>query len=281
MIMTDERDGIADYKFIRRLGTGGHGVFYLAHPPKRLPVDAEFVAVKVLSGGSSEDVFRWAARELGAFAAVSSPYLVSLYDAGQHREELYYSMEYLPGGSLAMPAQAPDRDTALTAVVHAARAAHALHEAGIAHRDIKPGNVLLHPGGAKLSDLGLSHVLSPGITITRMGPARDIGYLDPCLLRGGRPSRASDVFSLGATLHYALTGEGLYGPLPPDDPIMAMRRVASHPPVIAAGLDPGAREIIAWAIAADPAERPATALELAERILAISREPLRASGEAS
>src|SRR5213079_2710710 len=104
--------------------------------------------------------------------------------------------EYLPGGSLAMPAEPPGRATALKAMADAARAAHALHEAGIAHADIKPGNVMLHPGGAKLADLGLSHVLSPGITITRMGPAGDIGYLDPCLIRGDRPSRASDVFSL-------------------------------------------------------------------------------------
>ena len=74
-----------------------------------------------------------------------------------------------------------------------------------------------------------------------MGPARDIGYVDPCLLRGDDPSRASDVFSLGATMHYALAGEGLYGRLPADDPVMAMRRVASHPPVISAPLDPAAR----------------------------------------
>ena len=87
-------------------------------------------------------------------------------------------------------------------MAHAPRATHALHEAGIAHRDIKPANVLLYPGGAKLADLGLSHVLRPGVTI---------GYLDPCLIRGDRPSRASDIFSLGATLHYAVAGEGLYG----------------------------------------------------------------------
>jgi len=163
MTMTDERDGIADYKFLRQLGTGSHGVFYLAHPPKRLPVGAEFVAVKVLSGGSSQDVFRWAHRELAAFAAVSSPYLVTLYDAGQQGEEVYYSMEYLPGGSVAAPAEPLSRATALVAMAHASRATHALHEAGIAHRDIKPGNVLLYPGGAKLADLGLSHVLRPGV----------------------------------------------------------------------------------------------------------------------
>jgi len=273
MIMTDERDGIADYKFVRQLGAGSHGVFYLAYPPKRLPITAEFVAVKILSGGSSQDVFRWAHRELAAFAAVNSPYLVSLYDAGQQGEEVYYSMEYLPGGSLAMPAEPVDRDRALKAMADAARAAHALHEAGIAHRDIKPGNVLLHPGGGKLADLGLSHVLSPGITITGMGPAGDIEYLDPCLIRGDRPSRASDVFSLGATLHYALAGEGLYGPLPKDDPLLAMRRVVSHDPVIVVGLDPDVREVIAWAVAADPKDRPTTALQLAERIEDLAMAP--------
>ncbi|HJY96341.1 MAG TPA: protein kinase, partial [Streptosporangiaceae bacterium] len=162
MTMTDQRDGIADYKFLRQLGTGSHGTFYLAHPPKRLPVAAEFVAVKVLSGGSSQDVFRWAHRELAAFAAVSSPYLVTLYDAGQQGEEVYYSMEYLPGGSIAVPAEPLSRATALQAMANASRATHALHEAGIAHRDIKPGNALLCPGGAKLADLGLSHVLRPG-----------------------------------------------------------------------------------------------------------------------
>ena len=272
MTMTDERDGIGDYRFIRQLGTGSHGVFYLAYPPQRLPVAAEFVAVKVLSGGS-QDVFRWAHRELAAFAAVSSPYLVTLYDAGQQGEEVYYSMEYLPGGSVAVPAEPLDRATALRAMAHAARATHALHEAGIAHRDIKPGNVLLYPGGAKLADLGLSHVMRPGATVTRMGPAGDIGYLDPGLIRGDRPSRASDVFSLGATLHYAVAGEGLFGPLPDDDPLLAVRRVISHPPVISACVDPDVREVIAWAIAANPAERPATALQFGERIEELALVP--------
>ena len=189
-----------------------------------------------------------------------------LYDAGQQREEVYYSMEYLPGGSVAAPAEPLDRDTALKAMAHAARATHALHEAGIAHRDIKPGNVLLYPGGAKLADLGLSHVLRPGITITRMGPAGDIGYLDPGLIRGDWPSRASDVFSLGATLHYALSRRG------PVRAAVRRRPAPGHaprhlPPArhLRRSVDP-VREVIAWATAANPAKRPATALQLAERI---------------
>ncbi len=273
MNSTVERSGIADYKFTRSLGAGSHGAFYLAPKPDRLPVEAEFVAVKVLSGGSSQDVFRRAVRELAAFAAVSSPYLVTLYDAGQQGDELYYSMEYLPGGSLASPAEPVDRAQALTAVAHAARAAHALHEAGIAHRDIKPANVLLYPGGGKLADLGLSQVLTPGITVTRMGPAGDISYMDPGLLIGDKPSRATDIFSLGATLHFALTGESLYGPLPQDDPVMAMRRVVAHPPAVVASLDAQAAELINEAIASDPDKRPASAAELADKIEALAAEP--------
>jgi hypothetical protein len=81
------------------------------------------------------------------------------------------------------------------------------------------------------------------------------------------------VFSLGATLHFAVAGEGLYGPLPDDDPLLAMRRVMTNPPTISARVDPDIREVIAWAIATNPSERPATALQLAERIEALALAP--------
>lgn len=267
----DVREGIADYRFIRMLGAGNHGVYYLASRPERLPVSAEFVAVKVLSGTSSGDTFRRAMRELAAFAAVTSPYLVTLYDAGQQGNDLYYSMEYLADGSLAEPAEPLQRHTALTAVAHAARAAHSLHEAGMAHNDIKPGNVLLRGDGAKLADLGLSRLLTPGMTITGLGSTASVEYIDPALIHGGAPSRASDIFALGATLHRALTGEGLYGVLPTDNALVALRRVLSRPAVISAGLGPAAREVVASAISEDLATRPTTALKLAERIEALAQ----------
>ena len=267
----DVREGIADYRFIRALGAGNHGMYYLARCPERLPVSAEFVAVKVLSGASSGDTFRRAMRELAAFAAVTSPYLVTLYDAGQQGNDLYYSMEYLTDGSLADPARPLQQHTALIAVAHAARAAHALHEAGMAHNDIKPGNILLHPGGGKLADLGLSRILTPGMTITGLGPTASVEYLDPALLRGEAPSRASDIFALGATLHRALTGEGLYGVLPAGNGLIAMRRVLSRPAVISADLAPEASEVVKAAISEDKAARPATALGLAERIEALAQ----------
>jgi eukaryotic-like serine/threonine-protein kinase len=264
------REGIADYRFVRMLGSGNHGVFYLARRPGRLPPGGEFVAVKVLSGASSQDTFRRATRELAAFAAVSSPDLITLYDAGQQGDDLYYSMEFFPGGSLGDPAEPPARPAVLTAVAGAARAAHALHEAGIAHNDIKPGNIMLHPGGGKLADLGLSRLLTPGMTITGLGSTASVEYIDPALIRGQAPSRASDVFALGATLHRVLAGEGLYGELPGDNALVAMRRVLSRQPVISGALDPAARALVGAAISQDVATRPATALELAGRVQALA-----------
>jgi serine/threonine protein kinase len=269
-----DRAGIADYRFVRHLGAGNHGVFYLAHRPERLHIDAEFVAVKVLTGSNSQDTFRRATRELAAFAAVRSPYLVTLYDAGQQGDDLYYSMEYLPAGSLADAIGSLAPNQVLAAVADAARAAHALHEAGIAHNDIKPGNVMLHDGHAKLSDLGLSNLLAPGLTITGLGSTGSVEYLDPAVIRGEMPGRATDIFALGATLHRALTGMGLYGELPTDNTMLAMRRVLSHPPAISPHLPSGVRDVIAAAIDQNQAARPATAADLAASIDALSEDVL-------
>jgi serine/threonine protein kinase len=255
-------NGIADYEFIRSLGKGNHGEFFVAATPARLPIDAEYVAVKVLSGPTSEDIFRRATRELSAFAAVQSPHLVALYDAGQQGSAFYYAMEYLADGSLATGQH--DRNTVITAVADAARAAHALHEAGIVHRDIKPENILLAGGRGKLADLGLSQVLSPGVTVTGMGSVGAIEYNDPALIQGAKPSRATDLFSLGATLHRGLSGTGLYGELPVGDAMLALRKVFSQPPTIAPGLDEAAATAINWAIAPNAFDRPATALVYAE-----------------
>jgi len=265
-----DRSGIADYRFIRTLGTGSHGACYVARCPARLRADAELVAVKVLAGPTTRDAFHRAARELAAFAAVRSPYLVTLYDVGQQGDELYYSMEYLPAGSLASPGVPASLSQVLAAVADACRAAHALHEAGVAHNDIKPGNILLRDGGAKLSDLGLSQLLSPGLTITGRGPVGSVEFLDPAVIRGELPSRATDIFALGATLHWALTGRGVYGDLAAESTMAAARRVLSHQAAIAEGLPPGVRAVIEAAINPDPAARPATAADLAERIAALA-----------
>jgi serine/threonine protein kinase len=260
-----DRAGIADYRFVRVIGAGDHGVVYLATRPDRLHLDAEFVAVKVLPGANGQDTFRRAIGELAAFANVHSPFRAELYDAGQQGDDLYYSMEYFPAGSLADAMDTLRPRQAIAAVADAARAADALHEVGIAHNNIKPGNILLGDEVAKLSDLGLSQLLTPGLTINSSSSADAVEYVDPAVLRGEVPSRATDIFALGATLHRVLSGSGLYGELPADG-VVAMRRVLTQPPAIAANLPAGIRDVIAAAVDPDPANRPLTAADLAARI---------------
>ena len=165
----ERMDGIADYRFVRFIGEGGHGAFYLVTPPPRLKLDSQVVGVKLLSGLTDEDALRRATRELRAFASAQSPYLVTLLDAGREGSTFFYAMEYCPLGSLESPERPLERRETLIAVAQAARGAHALHEAGLVHRSIKPANVLLVEHGARLADLGLAHALAPTQTVTGLG----------------------------------------------------------------------------------------------------------------
>jgi serine/threonine protein kinase len=267
-----DRSGIADYEFVRDLGEGNYGTFYLAKTPDRLPVDSEFVAVKVLTSGASDDTFRRATRELQLFAAIDSRYLVRLFDAGQEGGTFYYAMEYHPLGSLATPARPLTRAEVLRAMTDAARAADDLHEAGCVHRDIKPANVLLHENGAILSDLGLAQILNPGQTVTGIGSLGSMEFMDPEVMRGAPPSRACDIWSLGATLHRALTGVGIYGELP-DAPLLALRAVLSSQPELAPSLSAAEAAVIRRCLDPDLTHRPATAAELATQIEALGATP--------
>lgn len=269
-------DRIADYEFVRSLGPGHYGECFLARTPERLPVDAEYVAVKVF-GSTGPEAFRRATRELQAVAAVRSPYLAAMYDAGQQAGTFYYSMEYLPAGSLHAPAIALDQRAEYVALAQAARALQALHDAGIAHRDVRPGNVMLttegtgadaRPSGGKLSDFGLAQVLSPGVAVPGSGSSRSIQFVDPAVLNGDHPGPAADLWSLGATLHWAAAGTGLYGELPADDPLATLREVLAATPTAVSGLGPDVADLVQACIG-DPAGRP-TAAEVAARLEAMT-----------
>ena len=252
---------LGDYRVLRPFSEGGHGRFVLATPPSRLGL-SEPVVIKVVPG-TQESGFRRFTRELKLFARVNSPHLVRLYDAGQHEDVFFYSMEWCQGGTLAEPEHQLSRAGKLRAVAGAARAAHDLHEAGIAHRDLRPGNILLRAdGSACLGDLGLAQLGSG--SVTSMAPMASIGFVDPRLITGDNASRASDIYSLGAVLHWSLTGKHIHPGVEGVDPMMAVRSVLRQPPHIERELlSEDEADLILACTAGHAEQRPATALEVA------------------
>ncbi|WP_162891272.1 serine/threonine-protein kinase [Aeromicrobium sp. A1-2] len=259
-------DGIADYRFVRPIGEGGHGAFYLAEPPPRLGITGDFVTVKILFGANNEENLRRATRELRAFASASSPFLVNLLDAGRQDDMFFYAMEHCALGSLRHPERALGRAEILRGVAQAARGAHALHEAGLVHRSISPANILLHSAGARLSDLGLVQTLQPTETMTGLGPVDAVEFMEPTLLSGGLATASTDIWSLAASLHWALAGVGIYGSMPGNDPLLAVRKVLTSHPVISDDVTGSEAELIAACLDPSADRRPASAQVLADAL---------------
>ncbi|MEO6123095.1 MAG: serine/threonine-protein kinase [Ilumatobacteraceae bacterium] len=259
---------LGDYIVVRPFSDGGHGRFFLATPPARLGLSDD-VVVKVVPG-SSEAGFRRFTRELKLFARVDSTHLVTLYDAGQHEDNFFYSMEWCTGGTLEATTEPLAKDAKLRAVADAGRAVHALHEAGIAHRDLRPGNILIRAdGSACLGDLGLAQLGSG--SVTSMAPMASIGFVDPKLIMGDSASRASDIYSLGAVLHWALTGHTVHVGLDDVDAMMAIRSVLRNPAHVNRDLlTPGEADLITACISDNVDARPSTALEVVTLIEALA-----------
>lgn len=257
---------IADYEIIQPLGEGSQGEAWLAKTPSRLGIDDEVVAIKTVTHAASDDDFERVADHLLIYASLESPYLASLYDFGQQGGILYFAGEYFSGGSLARPARPFGRADVLRAVANGARGANELHDAGIAHRAIRPGNILVDNEKAKLGDLGLTQILNPGQTVASQGQVGAVEFIPPEVIQGQSSSRASDVWAIGATLHKVLTGQPMYPNLPTNSLIAALRHILNNRPAMGDALRNGERHIIEACVAADPAERPATAEALATAI---------------
>lgn len=261
---------VADYEVVESVSGDERDRLFSALPPPRLGLSSDRVLLKVVEIDLAPRQLERAAGELRILAAVKSPHLVTLYDAGQDGDKLFYSMEYPARGTLEEPVGSLSGDDRLNAVADASRGAHALHEAGIVHRNIRPSCILLYDGGAKLADLGMAKRLTADASVSQMPDVNDIEFIDPGLVTGQLPSRASDIWSLGASLHWAMTGGQRLHPRSADlDPFAAMRRLLTEPPLISPELPAGVAALVARTLAPDPAERPSTAEELASDITAL------------
>lgn len=259
-------NGIADYEFVHLLGEGSHGSVWLARCPERLGIDLDYVAVKTLAHRAGDNDFDNLTTELRRYGSVQSTRLVELFDVGQQGGVLFFAGEYLPDGSLAQPARPFTRGSVLSAIADTALGAHALHEAGLAHRAIKPGNVLIDGTTAKLTDISLAHILNPGQTVTGLDHIGSIEYLAPELIQGQVASRASDVWALGATMHRVLTGRSIYPDVPDDSLLEALRYLLSESPTLNESLGDDERIVISLALSTDPSNRQQTALDMAKMV---------------
>lgn len=271
------------YRIVDYIGRGGMGEVYKAEHG----VLGRTVAIKVLPRhkSSAEDVASFL-REARVLARLDHENLVRAFDAGEEQNVYYLVTEYVAGSDLRklVRANGPLSMSQAASIISqvAAALAHA-HAQGLVHRDIKPGNVLVTPDGrAKLSDLGLAGPLRAGAEEDpRSGKiVGTADYLSPDHIEAPwNPTPAWDIYSLGCTLYYAVTGKV---PFPGGS---TLDKVAAHlhlRPLDPRRLNPALSdrfvEAIADMMAKNPAERIADAEVVVARLAPWVAPPADAAG---
>ncbi len=293
---------VSDYQLVRELGRGGMGAVYLA---RQLRVSGRLVALKTLPPGAlhSASARERFVRETWALARLDHPGVVAVHDVIRDEHQLAYAMEWIDGPTLAdvvARVRGTDAEKDLAQLFptladaksardyrrfvaglgrQLAMALAYVHRQRLLHRDIKPSNVLLRSNGeAVLSDFGLvqpedaTHFTQTGAFIGT--PA----FASPEQLHGHSLDERSDVYSLGATLYFALVG---VPPHPGRTSTEVARAMETHEPIALRRLDArigrDLQTVVQHAIALDPSQRYPTAEELAEDLRRVLQdEPVRA-----
>ena len=250
---------IGPYRLLGRLGAGGMGQVYLGRS-----AEGRLAAVKVIRPDlAAECGFRARfTREVAAARAVSGLFTALVLDADTDGPVPWLATAYVAGPSLAdaVDAHGPlPAASVLTLAAGLAEGLAAVHAAGMVHRDVKPSNVLLAADGPRLIDFGISRAAGAS-ALTQTGMViGSPGFMSPEQATGGAVGPASDVFSLGAVLAFAATGEGPFGA--GSTPALVYRVVHSTPEVTR--LPGQIRPLVERCLAKDPAGRPTPAELLA------------------
>ncbi|WP_206612281.1 serine/threonine-protein kinase [Prescottella agglutinans] len=222
------------YRLRSKLGGGGMGAVWLAHDTL---LDREVAVKQVtsttgLSDAEAREIRDRALREGRNAAQLSHDHAIAMYDVAVESGEPWLVMEYLPSRSLAEAMNLVDTLPPLEVAQIGAQIAAALtdaHAAGILHRDIKPGNILVADRGdalgiVKISDFGIARAKGDAPSGKAGVITGTPAYFAPEVARGDDPTEASDVFSLGATLYTVVEGQPPFGL--DSDPIALLHRVA-------------------------------------------------------
>jgi serine/threonine-protein kinase len=261
------------YQVRSRIARGGMATVYLA-TDQRLD---RLVAVKIMHGHLADDSqFKERfIQEARSAARLAHPNVVNVFDQGQDAESAYLVMEYLPGITLRELLQeygalTPEQTMDITEAVLAGLAA--AHKAGIVHRDLKPENVLLADDGRiKIGDFGLARAASAN-TATGKALLGTIAYLSPELVTRGIADTRSDIYAVGIMMFEMLTGEQ---PYKGEQPMQIAYQHANDSVPAPSTLNPRVPaewdEIVLWATARDPHDRPADARALLDQLAETGR----------
>jgi serine/threonine protein kinase len=271
-----------DYLVIDSIGRGGMGEVYKAVHTMMGRVEAIKVLPRYKSTPTAIASF---SREIRAQAQMDHPNLVRALYAGHDANVYYLVTEYVPGTDLRRLVRARQKLTMTEAATIASQAAKGLayaHSRGMIHRDVKPGNLLVTPEGqTKVSDLGLAGFLNEADgDDPRAG--KTVGtadYLAPELIQNPAAiSPAVDVYSLGCTLYYAVTGKV---PFPGGTTSEKTKRHVEDTPLKPSRINPELSEAFVEIIAAmmekNPAKRIQTANEVVDRLAPWVRESVAAT----
>ncbi|MFD9001307.1 protein kinase [Streptomyces sp. NPDC059582] len=265
------------YRLADSIGSGGMGRVWRAHDEllHRAVAVKELTAALYVSESEQGVLLARTRAEARAAARINHSAVVTVHDVLEHDGRPWIVMELVEGRSLADEVKEQGRVEATEAArigLWVLRALTAAHAAGVLHRDVKPGNVLLgHDGRVLLTDFGIAQI-EGDTTITRTGEVvGSVDYLAPERVRGHDPGPSSDLWALGATLYTAVEGRSPFRRTSPLTTMQAVVEEEAAGPQYAGPLEP----VISALLRKDPATRPDAAQ--AEQMLAEAAEGRRPS----
>ena len=264
------------YQLERVLGKGAMGIVYEALDPKlHRKVAIKTILISQLDEETAKDFSMRFVREAHAVARLNHPNIVQVYDFGEEGDIAYLVMEFIRGDELKSTLSTGrqfDRKECVRIMSELLDALDFAHEAGVIHRDIKPANVMLDSQGrTKLTDFGVARVTDADRTSAERTQAGTVvgtpAYMSPEQLQGLPIDRRTDVFSAGVILYQFLTGQK---PFTGEGAWTVQKKIVQDDPPAPSSINVALSlefdRVVAKALAKDPNQRFATALEFSQAL---------------
>ncbi|QBE48909.1 protein kinase domain-containing protein [Leucobacter triazinivorans] len=263
------------YELSSRIAVGGMGEVWRATDS----IIGRTVAIKILKDEYMGDPgflerFRAEARHA---ALVNHEGIANVFDYGEEQGSAYIVMELVPGEPLSAIIEREGRlpaNRVLGIVAQTATSLQAAHDAGLVHRDIKPGNLLITPEGrVKITDFGIARIADQ-VPLTATGQVMGtVQYLAPEQASGHTATAATDIYSLGVVAYECLAGKR---PFTGESQVaIAMAQINDTPPDLPGDVPEPVRNLVMACLAKDAAGRPATAAKLAQAATALHRNDVQ------